>query len=56
MCKQNTKTTHFAMKFNIKTHDSELRDQQEAAIIRETKIMQPLSYLQGKPLRKLLTL
>ena len=30
---------------HIKTHDSESRGQEEAAIIRETKIMQPLSEL-----------
>ena len=29
----------------IKTHDSELRGQEEAAIIRETKITRPLSEL-----------
>ena len=29
----------------IKTHDSESRGQEEAAIIRETKITQPLSEL-----------
>ena len=29
----------------IKTHDSELQGQEEAAIIRETKITQPLSEL-----------
>ena len=29
----------------IKTHDSELRGQEEAAIIRETEITQPLSEL-----------
>ena len=30
---------------NIKTHDSESRGQEEAAIIRETKITRPLSEL-----------
>ena len=34
----------------IKTHDSESRGQEEAAIIRETKNMRPLSEL--KPFRK----
>ena len=43
---------------SIKTHDSESRGQEEAAILCETKIMRPLRviYLQGKPLRKSLTL
>ena len=37
----------------IKTHDSESRGQEEAAIIRKTKNTRPLvSYLQGKPFRK----
>ena len=31
--------------FQIETHDSELRGQEEAAIIRETKITEPLSEL-----------
>ena len=30
---------------SIKTHNSELRSQEEAAIIRKTKITQPLSEL-----------
>ena len=30
---------------HIQTHDSELRGKEEAAIIRKTKIMQPLSEL-----------
>ena len=38
--------TFFTLKYQlIKTHDSESRGQEEAAIIRETKIMRPLSEL-----------
>ena len=39
----------------IKTHDSELRGQEETAIIRDTKNTRPLSYLQGNLFTKLLT-
>ena len=36
---------YFQYNYIIKTHDSQLRGQEEAAIIRETKITRPLSEL-----------
>ena len=45
---------HRSLRLNIKTHDSESWGQGEAAIIHETKIMQPLSELfTRKPAKKI---